>query len=69
MYIMEESYNVSMPEMRFQKILIESNIHAIVFFNLLNQVALNSLQKRDKPRILSLFPNLFNKFNKTWALM
>ena len=22
-----------------------------------------------KPRILSLFPNSFNKFNKTWALM
>ena len=29
--------------------------------------------KRDemlgKPRILSLFPNSFNKFNKIWALM
>ena len=34
---------------------------------------LNSLRKRDemlgKPRILSLFLNSFNKFNKTWALM
>ena len=43
---------------------IESNIHALVLLNLLNL-----LQKRDKmlgkPRILSLFPNLFNKFNKT----
>ena len=34
---------------------------------------LNSLQKSDKmvgkPNILSLFSNLFNKFNKTWALL
>ena len=34
---------------------------------------LNSLRKRDKmlgkPRILSLFPNLFNKFNNTGARM
>ena len=39
----------------------ESNIRALVLLNLLN-----SLRKRDKmlgkPRILSLFPNLFNKF-------
>ena len=43
---------------------IESNVPALVLLNLLN-----SLQKRDKmlgkPCILSLFPNLFNKFNKT----
>ena len=34
---------------------------------------LNSLRKRDKmlgkPRILSLFPNSFNKFNNTRARM
>ena len=46
----------------------ESNIHALVLLSLLN-----SLQKRDKmldkPRNLSLFPNLFDKYNKTWALM
>ena len=34
---------------------------------------LKSLRKRDKmlgkPRILSLFPNLFNKFNNTRARM
>ena len=34
---------------------------------------LNSLQKKDKmlgkPRILSLFPSSFNKFNKTRARM
>ena len=34
----------------------------------------NSLQKKrdkmlGKPHILSLFPNMFNKINKTWALM
>ena len=33
----------------------------------------NSLRKSDKmidkPHILSLFLNSFNKFNKTWALM
>ena len=43
---------------------IEYNSGAPVFLNLLN-----SLQKRDKmlhkPHILSLFPNSFNKFNKT----
>ena len=44
----------------------ESNIRALVLLNLLN-----SLRKRErdkmlgKPRILSLFPNSFNKFNKT----
>ena len=47
---------------------VESNIPASVLLNLLN-----SLQKSDKmlgkPHILSLFLNLFNKFNKTWALM
>ena len=47
---------------------IESNICAPVLLNLLNL-----LRKRDKmlgkPRILSLFHNLFNKFNKTGALM
>ena len=41
---------------------------AHVLFNLLN-----SLRKRDKmlgkPRILSLFPNSFNKLNKTRAQM
>ena len=44
------------------------NIHALVLLNLLN-----SLRKREKmlgtPCILSLFPNSFNKLNKTWALM
>ena len=48
--------------------LIESNIRAPVLLNLLNL-----LQKSDKmhgkPRFLYIFPNLFNKFNKTWALM
>ena len=43
---------------------IESNIRALILLNLLK-----SLRKRDKmlgkPRILSLFPNSFNKFNKT----
>ena len=47
---------------------IESNIRALVLLNLFN-----SLQKSDKmldtPRILSLFLNSFNKFNKTWALV
>ena len=41
---------------------------AHVLLNLLNE-----LRKRDKmlgkPRILSLFPNSFNKFNNTRALM
>ena len=59
--------------MRFQSNLyviwlIESNIHAPVLLNLSN-----SLRKNDKmlgkPRILSLFLNSFNKFNKTWALV
>ena len=49
-------------------ILMSSNIHTAVLLNLLN-----SLQKRDKmlckPHILSLFPNSFNKFNKTRVLM
>ena len=43
--------------------IIESNIRALVLLNLLD-----SLRKKDKmfgkPRILSLFPNSFNKFNK-----
>ena len=43
---------------------MESNICAPVLLNLLNL-----FRKRDimlsKPRILSLFLNLFNKFNKT----
>ena len=47
---------------------IESNIHALVLFNLLNL-----LRKRDKrlgkPGISSLFPNLFNKFSEAWAHM
>ena len=47
---------------------MESYIHAPVLLNLSNM-----LQKRDKmlgkPRILSLFPNSFNKFNKTGALV
>ena len=42
---------------------MESNIHALVLLNLLNL-----LRKRDKmpgkPRILSLFPKLFNKSYK-----
>ena len=46
---------------------IESTIRAFVLLNWLN-----SLRKRDKmlgkPRILSIFPNLINKFNATWAL-
>ena len=58
-----------MAELRFQSnlkchMLIESNIHALVLLNLLNL-----LRKRDKmfgkPHILSLYLNLFNKFNKT----
>ena len=47
---------------------IESNIYAPALLNLLN-----TLQKRgkmlDKYPILSLFLKLFNKFNKTWALL
>ena len=46
----------------------ESNIHVPVLLELLN-----SLQKSDKmldkPRILSLYLNSFNKFNDTRALM
>ena len=42
---------------------IESTIHALLLLNLLN-----TLRKSDnmlgKPRILSLFPNSFNKLNK-----
>ena len=45
-----------------------NNIHDPVLLNLLNL-----LRKRDKmpdkPGILSLFPNLLNKFNKTGELM
>ena len=48
--------------------LIESNIHAPVFFDLLNLLQ-KSNKMLDKPRILSLFSNLFNKLNNTWALM
>ena len=47
---------------------MESNIHAPVLLNFLN-----SLQQGDKmlckPRILSIFLNSFNTFNKTWAFM
>ena len=47
---------------RLVKPYLSSNIRALVLLNLLN-----SLRKRDKmlgkPRILSLFPNWFNKFN------
>ena len=51
----------------------ESNIRAPVLLNLFDK-----LQKRDKmqglncigkPRVLSLFLNSFDKFNKTWAPM
>ena len=46
----------------------ESNIRAPELLNLLN-----SLRKSDKmlgkPRILSLLPNLINKFNKKSVLM
>ena len=46
----------------------KSNIHAPVLLNLLNK-----LRKKDKmqgkPRILSLFLNPLNKFNKIKALM
>ena len=49
-------------------LLIVSNIRAPVLLNLLNL-----LQKSDKmlskPRILSLFLNSFDKFNKTWPLV
>ena len=31
--------------------------------------SLNELRKRDKPRILSLFRNEFNKFNNTGLLI
>ena len=63
-----QNFNVFTAEMRFQSLNviceIESNIRALVLLNLLI-----SLRKRDKmlgkPRILSLFPNSFNKFNKT----
>ena len=58
---------------------MESDIRVLVLLNLLNELRkldkmrglnlLNSLRKRNKmvckPRILSLFLNLFNKFNKT----
>ena len=47
---------------------IESSIHALVLLNLLNWLR-KSNKILGKPHILSLFPNLFNKFNKTWALM
>ena len=68
-----QNSKVFTTEMNFQSNLnviwlIESNICALVLLNILN-----SLPKRNKmlgkPRILSLFPNSFNKFNKTWALM
>ena len=36
--------------------------------NLLNLLR-KSHKMPDKPHILSLFLNLFNKFNKTWSLM
>ena len=66
-----QNYYVFTPEMNLQSNLnviwsIESNIRAIVLLNILN-----SLRKRDKmlgkPRILSLFPNLFNKFSASLA--
>ena len=44
--------------------MIESNIHAPVLLNLLN-VLRKSNKMLGKPHILSLFPNLLDKFNKT----
>ena len=41
---------------------------AHILLNLLNEFG-KSNKMLDKPRILSLFPNSFNKFNKTYALM
>ena len=64
-----QNIDVFTHKMRFQVILmsynkLETNIHAPVLLNLLNL-----LRKSDKmigkPHILSLFSNLFNKFNKT----
>ena len=59
--------------MRFQSNLnaiwyVESNIRAPVLLNLLNSLRTRD-KMLDKPRNLSLFPNSFNKFNKTRALM
>ena len=48
--------------------IIESNICALVFFNLLNPLR-ESGKMLDKPRILSLFSNPFNKVINTPALM
>ena len=52
---MTKNYNLFTEEMRFQSMIKESNIRALVLFNLLN-----SLRKRDKilgkPRILSFSP-------------
>ena len=47
---------------------MESNIRAHVLLYLLN-VLRKSTKMLVKPPILALFPNSFNKFNKTWALM
>ena len=59
-----QNYNVFTADMRFKVFFIESNIRALVLYNLLN-----TLRKRDKmlgkPCVLSLFPNSFNNFSKT----
>ena len=47
---------------------IESNICAPVLLDLSNLLR-KSDKMRGKPRILSLFLNSFDKFNKTWAFM
>ena len=52
----------------FKVILMSSNIRALVLFYFIEFVAKKG-KMLDKPRILCLFPNSFNKFNKTWALM
>ena len=46
----------------------ESNIRAAVLLNILNLLR-NRDKMGGKAHILSLFLNLFNKFNKTWALL
>ena len=46
-----------------------SNICALVLLNVKNRCETENDKMLVKARILSPFPNLFNKFNKTWTLM
>ena len=48
---------------------MESNISAPVLLNLLHRSEKKRDKMLDRPRILSLFLNSLNKFNKTLALM